>query len=233
MGRVANLPGGPRRRGAHRGRRRRGLRRHRPQAGRGVAAGERALAADEPGNRPDRPLPPGRPRGPLDQLGDTGDHLRHRRELPPRERGLAPDRPPRRPGRDEGLSHGPPPPRSALRRGVPGDRPANRRDALGARDGRPAPRPRRPASPPPGALELRGPDAGYPPRSPGASPSRSRTRRLRRSRWRRGSSSRWSGPGLAISQAIVAGHQGTLTVESVPGEGSAFRAELPVAYPGR
>jgi signal transduction histidine kinase len=42
---------------------------------------------------------------------------------------------------------------------------------------------------------------------------------------------RGSGLGLAISQAIVAAHQGTLTVESVPGEGSTFRVELPVATP--
>lgn len=43
----------------------------------------------------------------------------------------------------------------------------------------------------------------------------------------RGSASGHSGLGLAIVRAIVENHQGSVSVESVPGEGAAFRVSLP------
>jgi signal transduction histidine kinase len=39
------------------------------------------------------------------------------------------------------------------------------------------------------------------------------------------------GLGLAVSHAIVEAHGGTLTATSVPGEGSTFSVQLPVAAP--
>jgi signal transduction histidine kinase len=38
-----------------------------------------------------------------------------------------------------------------------------------------------------------------------------------------------TGLGLSISHAIVAAHEGTLTVQSEVGKGSTFRVELPAA----
>jgi FixJ family two-component response regulator len=43
---------------------------------------------------------------------------------------------------------------------------------------------------------------------------------------------RGMGLGLAISRTIVSSHGGTLTVRSVPGEGTTFRIELPSRPPG-
>src|SRR5699024_8843444 len=38
-----------------------------------------------------------------------------------------------------------------------------------------------------------------------------------------------SGLGLAIVAALVAGHAGTVTVDTAPGEGATFRVRLPLA----
>jgi PAS domain S-box-containing protein len=46
---------------------------------------------------------------------------------------------------------------------------------------------------------------------------------------RRGAAGKGTGLGLPISHSIVASHAGTLTVTSVPGQGSTFRMELPTA----
>jgi signal transduction histidine kinase len=42
-----------------------------------------------------------------------------------------------------------------------------------------------------------------------------------------------TGLGLAVSQRIVAGHNGTITVETQPGTGSVFTVTLPVSNPKR
>lgn len=40
------------------------------------------------------------------------------------------------------------------------------------------------------------------------------------------------GLGLAIVAAIVAGHGGSVSVDTAPGEGARFRIELPLDAPG-
>ncbi|MFC6896153.1 ATP-binding protein [Nonomuraea dietziae] len=48
-------------------------------------------------------------------------------------------------------------------------------------------------------------------------------------RARRSEDDRGSGLGLAIVEALVRAHGGSVVVDSVPGEGSVFRVELPLA----
>ncbi|HET9346137.1 MAG TPA: sensor histidine kinase, partial [Candidatus Limnocylindrales bacterium] len=47
-------------------------------------------------------------------------------------------------------------------------------------------------------------------------------------RFAKSADSRGSGLGLAIARGLVEAHGGTITVESRPGEGAAFRFSLPV-----
>jgi two-component system OmpR family sensor kinase len=75
-------------------------------------------------------------------------------------------------------------------------------------------------------------------RGPGLTPDQAervfeRFYRVDKARTRRAASSgeshRGAGLGLAIVAALVAAHQGTVEVQTAPGEGATFRVRLPLA----